>query len=136
MIKNFVLALGLSLSALASPTIAQTQMENGVWVDGFRWSSGGTGTITIVYQLVNQGGKIAICGSYYMTGPLNTKQRSRQAIAAYRIRTGNTILTRNANFMKSVRTEEDLGREYDCMTTYADWFDGANNNVDAEVTRF
>lgn len=65
-----VVIAGLMSGFTGVTASAQTaeQLDNGLWVDGFRVGTSRTGRIAMFFYGENNNGKLAICGGYYMWG--------------------------------------------------------------------
>ncbi len=134
MFKKLLAIITLSTAFGATSALAQQQVEGGFWVDGFEWDRGSSTTL-IVYIAINNGGTIALCGSYYTDGVNRNRQRARSALGSFVVETSGHVLSRDLRFLKEVYSEADLGQDYECRNTGVPWFEGANDNIVSRVTR-
>lgn len=134
MLRKIIIALGIAATTLSSPTLAQQKTDSGFWVDGFQWNRS-NGSTLLVFQLINNEGTIAVCGSYFTKGPNRIRRLSNRALGSYLVSTNGAVVVRDLKFLNEVHSEDRLGQDNACKETGVAWFEGANDQVQTRVTR-
>ncbi len=130
-IISFVIA-SLMGGVAASAQSAQ-QMENGVWVDGFRIGNSRTGRMVLFFFAENNNGKLSVCGNYYLYGGGSGLRRFQRALNSYRFFYNGRYLMTNASFLWRAPSEDRIGDEVGCSVTDIPFVANANDLLGGDL---
>jgi len=118
---------------IMQPAQAAEQAENGLRIDVYAFDNGGTGRLDVLFYGQNDGGMLAVCGTYYMFGGGGMHTHLRRAVNGYRIfYNGQTVLS-GVNYMNRARTESSLGDSFGCARTNIPFAPNSNDLLDGNV---
>lgn len=136
MLKKKIAAISFALACLmAVPNVAPAarQTDGGTWVDVYRVGNSRTGRIAILFFAKDDGGKLSICGNYYMWGGASVHRRLQRILTGYRFFYNGRLLFTNANFLWRAPTEEEIGDQVTCHTTDTPFAANANDLLNGRV---
>ncbi len=136
MIKRKLTAISLALALVtgtANMAPAAEQLDNGVWVDGFRVGNSRTGRMALYFFARDNNGKVEVCGNYYLWGGASVHRILRRALNRYRFFYDGKTLFTDASFLWEAPSEEQLGSQVLCKLTDIPYTENANNLIQGRM---